>query len=292
MAVVALFPALLLSSCRPVEPPPQPESSDEQVANGRGVEMVLIPGGSFEMGSKRGEADESPHEVTLNPFLMDRYEVTQEHYEKVMGENPARWKGPKNPVEQIRWPQAIAYCNARSKLEGLEPAYNLETGECNFEAAGYRLPTEAEWEWAARAGTTTEYSFGNDAGDLGRYAWFQGNCPLRRPSPVGQKEPKAWGLYDMLGNVCEWCNDFYQEDYYQQSPENDPRGPDRGEARILRGGSWISKADECRCGYRLYEDPVYRDICFARDVHGLIGFRCVARAPSPAADQQRPREGP
>lgn len=286
LPVLAAF-FLAFSSCQRVEPPSSAAGSAESVATAGGVEMVRIPGGSFTMGSaQKGEADERPHKVYVSPFLMDRYEVTQEEYERVMGENPSRWKGAKNPVEQIRFPNALRYCNARSRLEGLEPAYNLETGACNFEASGYRLPTEAEWEYAARAGTTTEYSFGDSSAELKRYAWFKGSCPLRRPSPVGQKEPNPWGLFDMYGNVCEWCNDFYQEGYDQPSPDStdgvggasrDPRGPKTGEARVLRGGSWNSNADECRSAYRLYEDPVYRDICFARDVHGLIGFRCVRK---------------
>jgi formylglycine-generating enzyme required for sulfatase activity len=271
---------VLLGSCQPRQPSGEQAAPGNRVASRNGVETVLIPGGTLVMGSRRGEIDESPHQVSVGSFYMDRCEVTQEHYERVMGagQNPSRWKGPRNPVEQIRWPQAIAYCNARSQLEGLTPAYNLETGQCDFEASGYRLPTEAEWEYAARAGTTTEYSFGDNPAELKRYAWFKGSSPLRRPSPVGQKEPNPWGLYDMYGNVCEWCHDFYQEDYYHQSPSQDPRGPTTGETRVLRGGSWNSKADECRSAYRLYEAPVYRDICFARDVHGLIGFRCVRKA--------------
>ena len=279
VALIILFSLLVLSSCQQ-----NGESTEDAPAGAiktpSGVEMVLIPAGSFVMGSpESGEIDESPHKVSVGSFYMDRYEVTQEEYERVMGENPSHWKKPQNPVEQIRWPNAIKYCNERSRLDGLEPAYDLKTGQCNFAASGYRLPTEAEWEYAARAGATTEYSFGDDPAELGRYGWFKRSCPLRRPSPVGQKEPNAWGLFDMVGNVCEWCNDFYRKDYYQHSPEQDPRGPTTGEARILRGGSWNSKADECRSAYRLYEDPVYRDICFARDVSGLIGFRCAPQAP-------------
>ena len=277
---VVLLLAAFIASCR--------ESSDSSLDNApggalttpSGVEMVLIPGGWFEMGSaKSGEADESQHKVSISPFYMDRYEVTQEDYERLMGENPSRWKKPRNPVEQIRWPNAIKYCNARSQAEGLRPAYDLKTGGCNFDADGYRLPTEAEWEYAARAGSTTEYSFGDDPAQLKRHAWFKDTCLLRRPSGIGQMEANPWGLFDVYGNVCEWCNDWYQEDYYSHSPAKDPRGPDTGKGRVLRGGSWNSKADECRSAYRLYEDPVYRDICFARDVTGLIGFRCVRKAP-------------
>ncbi len=276
-----LAPALLLAACQHRDPSVAGGAAEQRDKTVSGAEMVLVQGGSFVMGSPQGELDETPHQVSVRSFWMDRYEVTQEQYERLMGENPSRWKGPQNPVEQIRWPNAIAYCNARSQEEGLEPAYNLATGECNFDATGYRLPTEAEWEYAARAGSTTEYSFGDDPAELKRYAWFKGNSPLRRPSPVGQKEPNAWGLYDLYGNVCEWCHDWYEEEYYQHSPEQDPRGPTTGTTRVLRGGSWNSKSDECRSAYRLYEEPVYRDICFARDVHGLIGFRCVRRAIAP-----------
>jgi len=272
--LAAVFPA-----CRPSDRPASEDPAPAAVTTASGVEMVLVPGGWFEMGSPPGgEADESLHRVCVRPFYMDRCEVTQEEYERVTGENPSRWKAPANPVEQIRWPQAAAYCNARSRLEGLQPAYDLDTWQCDFQASGYRLPTEAEWECAARAGTSTSYSFGNNPADLKSHAWFKENSLRRRPSPVGQKEPNPWGLYDLYGNVCEWCNDFYQEDYYLHGPPQDPRGPESGDNKVLRGGSWYSSADECRSAYRLYEDPSYRDICFARDVHGLIGFRCVKRA--------------
>ena len=267
-----------LVSCKQGDQPAREDSSGT-FRSASGAEMVLVPGGSFLMGSDRtSETDETPHRVSVSPFFMDRCEVTQEDYQRVMGENPLRWKDPANPVEQVRWPQAIKYCNARSKLEGFDAAYDLETGRCNFEADGYRLPTEAEWEYAARAGTATLYSFGDNPDQLRQFAWFKDSCLLRRPSPVGQKAANPWGLYDMYGNVCEWCNDFYQEDYYRQSPEKDPRGPENGESRVLRGGSWNSRADECQSAYRLYDDPQYKDICFARDVNGLIGFRCVRKA--------------
>jgi len=242
--------------------------------------MVLIPGGWFEMGSDDPDAtDETPHKVYVSPLYMDRCEVSQAEYERVMGENPSRWKGKQSPVEQVRWYQAAKYCNARSKLEGLQPAYDPKTWECNFEADGYRLPTEAEWECAARAGTAAKYCFGDNPAPLKNYAWFKENCP-RKPGPVGQKRPNPWGLCDVYGNVWEWCNDFYQEDYYPQSPEKDPRGPKSGETRVLRGGGWSSRADECRSSYRNYEDPGYRDVCFGKDVHGFIGFRCVVKSQS------------
>ena len=240
-----------------------------------GVEMVLIAGGWFEMGSaQERELDEPLHRVYVGPFFIDKHEVTQAEYERVMGANPSRWKGANNPVEQIRWANAAAYCNARSRLEGLREAYDLETWQCDFEADGYRLPTEAEWEYAARAGTTTEYFFGDGPARLKDYAWFKENC-TRRPRPVGSRKPNAWGLYDVYGNVWEWCHDFYGENYYRESPERDPQGPAEGENRVVRGGCWNSRPDECRSAYRNYEDPGYTDVCFGKDIHGFVGFRCV-----------------
>jgi formylglycine-generating enzyme required for sulfatase activity len=239
--------------------------------------MVAIPGGWFEMGSEAADQpDEAGHRVYVSPFRMDRTEVTQEHFQKLLGRNPSRWKDPKCPVEQIRWKDAAEYCNARSQAEGLTPCYDPATWKCDFSADGYRLPTEAEWEYACRAGTRTEYSFGDNPGELRQFAWYKENC-TRSPQPVGAKQPNPWGLCDMYGNVWEWCNDFYQEGYYRNSPERDPRGPDTGMTRVLRGGCWDSRADKCRSAYRNFEDPGYTDACFGRDIHGLVGFRCVKR---------------
>jgi len=157
---------------------------------------------------------------------------------------------------------------------GLRPAYDPKTWQCDFEADGYRLPTETEWEYAARAGTRTDRYFGNDSSRLSRHAWFKENS-TRGPQPVGLKEPNPWGLHDVYGNVWEWCHDFYAEDYYRHSPERDPRGPATGQNRVVRGGCWNSRPDMCRSAYRHYEDPRYTDVCFGKDVHGFVGFRCV-----------------
>jgi formylglycine-generating enzyme required for sulfatase activity len=245
--------------------------SPKAIKTKSGVEMILVPGGAFTMGDKQGDVDEEPHEVYIDSFYIDKYPVTQEEYEKVMGENPSRWKGRKNPVEQVRWSDAVKYCNARSRREGLQPCYDLETWECNFDANGYRLPTEAEWEYACRAGTKTSYSFGDDSKKLRNYAWFKENSS-GRPRPVGQKLPNPWGIHDMYGNVFEWCNDFYKVDYYQESPEKNPRGPESGDTKIVRGGSWNSPPDKCRSSYRYNENPGYSDVCFGYDIYG---FRCV-----------------
>jgi len=246
-----------------------------QAQVGAAAEMVSIPGGPFTMGDK-DEPDATPHEVVVSPFLMDKYLVTQEQYEKLMGDNPSRWKSPKNPVEQVRWSDCVKFCNARSQAEGLKPCYNLQTWECDFNADGYRLPTEAEWECACRAGTKTMYFFGDNPSQLGDYAWFEKNSG-GHPQPVGQKKPNPWGLCDICGNLWQWCNDFYGVEYYAQSPKENPRGPQEGDTRVVRGGAWKFSGDNCRSGYRYNENPGYVDVCFGYDIYG---FRCVRNAPA------------
>ena len=237
-------------------------------------EMVQLPGGWFTMGDE-DEVDAKPHEVFVSSFYIDKYPVTQEEYRRVMGENPSRWKASKNPVEQVSWSKAARYCNARSRLEGLRPCYDLNTWECDFDANGYRLPTEAEWEYACRAGSKTKYFFGNEPSKLRNYAWFDKNSG-KKPQPVGQKQPNPWGLYDMYGNVWEWCNDFYKVNYYQESPEENPKGPKTGDNKVVRGGAFKFSSESCRSGYRYNEDPAYSDVCFGYDIYG---FRCVINAP-------------
>ncbi|MFH1266972.1 MAG: SUMF1/EgtB/PvdO family nonheme iron enzyme, partial [Planctomycetota bacterium] len=286
LAVVLL---LFAASCRKVERPgalpDQPASVSEkpEVITAGGFEMVLLPGGRFRMGSPSGKDDEAPvHEVRVDAFLMDCYEVTQEQWARLAGgsewlaRDPAHFKGPDRPVEMVSWDLAALYCNVRSRNEGFEPCYDEETGECHFEADGYRLPTEAEWEYACRAGSESPYSFGPEPRSLGEHAWYAGNAS-KKTHPVGRKNPNAWGLFDMHGNVAEWCNDVYGEDFYQSSPADNPRGPDDGEQVVLRGGAWNCTAEACRTARRVGEDPGFSDACFARDA---IGFRCVRRAPA------------
>ena len=245
-----------------------------------GVEMVLIPAGYFEMGSKHGRDDEKPvHKVWIDSFLMDKYEVTQAEYEK-LGQieafpNPSHFKGANLPVEQVTWPMAAKFCNARSRFDGLTPCYNEDTAECDFSATGYRLPTEAEWEYACRGGTDTDYSFGGETRKLGDFAWFADNA-MKKTHPVGQKKANPWGLFDMHGNVAEWCQDVFDKDYYKAGPDRNPRGPAEGKQYVLRGGSWKSPAEAARSSYRLGETPGFSDACLARDA---IGFRCVRTAP-------------
>jgi len=214
-----------------------------------GMRFVRIPAGSFQMGSKKADQDERPlHRVNISrPFYLQTTEVTQGQWQAVMGNNPSHFKnGNDYPVEQVSWNDVLAFLK---KLNAIDPGKN------------YRLPTEAEWEYACRAGTT-----GERYGELDAIAWYWKNSG-NQTHPVGMKQPNAWGLYDMLGNVWEWCADWYGADYYASSPSTDPQGPQSGEGRVLRGGSWNGMDNLSRSAFRLRNDPgqQYYD----------IGLRCA-----------------
>ena len=208
------------------------------------MELILIPPGTFMMGDDASalEEEKPAHEVTISkPFYLGKHEVTQEQWQAVMDSNPSHFKGPKNPVEKVNWDDCRAFL---SKL-------NEKFGQKGME---FGLPSEAQWEYACRAGSTTRYSFGDDAGGLGNNAWFRGNS-RGATHPVGQKKPNAWGLHDMHGNVWEWCADWYG-DYSEQSAASDPTGPSSGVLRVLRGGSWsYSDRDSFRCASRGISRP-------------------------------------
>ena len=255
------------------------DSSGVEVITQSGVAMVYVSAGEFMMGNDRGNPDEAPaHKVKVSALLMDKFEVTHELFAKAQLPNPSHWQdNPQKPVERVRWRDAKRYCNERSLLEGLKPCYNEKTvdWDCDFTANGYRLPTEAEWEYACRAGTDGPYDFGR-ADKLRQYAWLGENSD-QKTHPVGQKKPNGLGICDLYGNVAEWCEDVYSPTYYKESPVTDPHGPPnpgKDVKRVIRGGSWKSSPGQCAATARQGERTGDTDACFATD---FCGFRCVRR---------------
>ncbi len=230
--------------------------------NSIGMRFVLIPPGEFDMGSFGSDANEAPkHRVRISkPFYLGVCEVTQEEYQRIAGHNPSKFQGePRRPVEQVDWNEATEFCRRLNELP-----HERTTG------VKYRLPTEAEWEYAARAGTTTCYSFGDAPQMLSANAWWRENSQ-GQTGPVGQLRPNAWGLCDMHGNVWEWCQDRYARDYYAKSPPCDPLGASEGSDRVVRGGCWSGRADGVRLAIRAGNTPSLRN--------GFMGFR-VACSPA------------
>ncbi len=221
----------------------------QEISHPIGMKLVLLPAGEFLMGSPVDDPDarldEQPqHQVQISqPFYLSVTPVTQAQYQQVIGENPSHFRGdPQRPVECVSWEDAIAFCRRLSEQE----------------AQTYRLPTEAEWEYACRADTTTRYSFGKDPAELGDHAWYRANS-AGTTHPVTRKKPNPWGLHDMLGNVWEWCADGYSVDAYARSPAEDPPGSDSTTARVLRGGCWRDRqVDRFRCAARLALPPIFR----------------------------------
>ena len=234
--------------------------------------MVNIPSGRFLMGSEIGKADERPvREVEVSSFWMMKYQVTQKEYQDLMNVNPGNFKHDHKPVQNVSWFDAITFCNKWSERDGLEEVYELDNFggvRIHFDRVGYRLPTEAEWEYACRAGTTTEFFWGDSEADWDKYAWHDRNSD-DQVHVVGQRNPNPWGLYDMTGNVWEWCSDWYDVDYYSFGEQINPRGPKReyGESRVMRGGAWAYDPVRLRSAARLKRDPSLTD--------DVSGFRCV-----------------
>jgi len=225
---------------------------EKTVDLGKGVKMefVLIPAGEFLMGSpaddKERDEDEAQHRVRITkPFYLGKYEVTQEQWERVMGSNPSNTKGEKNPVEAVSWLDSKKFFE---KLNALAA-----------EKATFRLPTEAEWEYACRAGTATSFHTGETlTTDQANYD-DSGTYGTRNTLPVATFAPNAFGLHDMHGNVFEWCQDWYDKDYYQQSPQRNPQGPPDGDYHVVRGGSYYFDRRSCRSAYRTRRAPYLRD---------------------------------
>jgi predicted NACHT family NTPase/formylglycine-generating enzyme required for sulfatase activity len=220
------------------------------------IEMVQTPAGSFLMGD---EEDGPIHRVTItNPYYISKAPVTQALYQAVMNDNPSAFKGDHNPVENISWFDAARFCNALSKAMNIAPAYKIngEKVEWVQDASGFRLTTEAEWEYAARGGTTARFACGDLESGLETMAWYYQNSG-GKTRPVGQKEPNSWGLFDMHGNVWEWTWDWYGA--YPLASVNDPVGDSKGSDRVLRGGGWYFGALICRSAYRGYYSPDYRN---------------------------------
>jgi formylglycine-generating enzyme required for sulfatase activity len=267
-AVVAPLPELAPEPA----PQPLPFSVVEEIP---GLAMVVLPAGEFRMGSP--EDDESAYEnerpqhpVRVEGFRMGQTPVTRALYRAVMGKGRPEWDGDEQdgelPANYMTWGDAVRFCNALSKRQGLTRCYRrvLVFWRWNRKAAGYRLPTEAEWEYAARAGSITRWFFGDEEKDLGDYAWFDGNSG-HEVHPVAEKGPNPWGLYDMLGNVWEWCWDRYGG--YTTGLAENPAGPAMGLRRVVRGGSAWLVPRILRSAYRGWYVPLGR--------RGRQGFRCL-----------------
>jgi formylglycine-generating enzyme required for sulfatase activity len=265
-------------------PRPLPETETvalELPAGARAMRLLRIPAGAFWMGSPETEADresdEQRHRVTMTwPFMMCETEVTQGQWKAVMGENPSSrgyGYGDDVAVHDVSWLMAVEFLNALSRKQGLAECYSKAGEEWTWDRAceGYRLPTEAEWEYAARAGTETAYSFGNDAARLDEHAWYSGNSNTQA-HPVAKKNPNDRGLYDVHGNVWEWAWDWYESDYGSQA-KTDPSGPKTGDGRVLRGGAFGNYAQVLRSANRSGYFPNYGD--------RSSGLRCV-RGPHPS----------
>jgi len=230
---------------------------DSDYTNSIGMEFMKIPAGEFMMGSPSGEEgryddDEGPvHKVTIEEsYYLGTYEVTQKQWREVMGNDPSNFKGDDLPVEKVSWNDVQEFIEKLNEMEGTNK---------------YRLPSEAEWEYACRAGTTTRYYFGGDDSKLKAYAWYSSNSD--ETHPVGQKKPNPWGLYDMHGNVYEWCQDRYHSDYNGAPSDGSAWESGGSSRRVGRGGSWISLAGRCRSAFRGDYDPVLR--------YKYLGFRVL-----------------
>lgn len=236
------------------------------ITNSIGMEMIRVPPGSFMMGSdKTFDTEASNTEIPLHPvtisqaFCLGKYEVTQEQWAAVMPTNPSEFKGRTLPVQEVSWNATQEFINKLNQME---------------QTSDYRLPTEAEWEYAVRAGTTTIRYWGDGDREMLEYAWHGDEAGKTggKPHPVGQLKPNGWGFYDMMGNVWEWVQDRYESDYYAHSPKVDPKGPENGpKLRLHRGGGWHDDPDHIRSAIRFYFGQSGRN--------NSLGFRLAKNCP-------------
>jgi len=217
------------------------------------IDTVEIIGGNFTMGSRDGLKDEQPeHEVSITgTLIVSKFEISQRVFSQVMGFNPSMIKDNRLPVDSIEWSVAVDFCNKLSELYGLTPVYKFTGNNASWDttANGWRLPTEAEWEFLCKAGSNSDYSGSNVVDHLG---WYNMNSGLQS-HPVGTKQANAYGLYDIHGNVWEWCWDWYSSEYYSNSPKSNPQGPTSGNRRVARGGSYNEGNSFARSSNRFYQ---------------------------------------
>jgi formylglycine-generating enzyme required for sulfatase activity len=277
LSVVALALATVMLPAQEVV---KPSSAGDRILRRFMDEFVpLTPGkgkfaATFLMGSSAADAPASEKPVVAvrfkEPFAVAKYEVTQELYQRVMGVNPAKWRGPRNSVEMVNWNEADEFCKKVTRL--LHEQKELPADEF------IRLPSEAEWEYACRAGSKTAWSFGDKASDIGGFAWYKDNSKGEDP-PVGRKKPNAWGLYDMHGYVSEWCADAWHPNY-KGAPTDGSAWTEAGvKDRVIRGGSFADPAESQRSAYRDHKPMSTRS--------DRIGFRCVKAAATKKAKEER-----
>ncbi len=264
--------ALLISASHSISPDTETNLDPEA-----DPDMIYVEGGIFQMGDtfEDGDADIDEvyvHNVNVGSFYMGTYEITQKEFEALMAYNSSYFKGDELPVTNLNWLEAMRYCNMMSEAEDLTSCYNIDGWDyttCDFEADGYRLPTEAEWEYAAKGGEKSKgFKYAGDS-LLDMVGWYIENTDAE-PQPVGGKKPNELGLHDMSGNVSEWCWDAYGEDYYENSPLNDPTGPEFEGKPVFRGGSWINNRWNVRTTTRLTG--------WASSSPSYLGFRVVRNA--------------
>ncbi len=216
------------------------------------LEMIAIPAGEFMMGSNESDNEKPIHPVKLKEFYIGKYPITQAQYQAIMGENPSRFKGENNPVERVSWNNAQEFCQKLSAKTGKQ----------------YKLPSEAQWEYACRAGSKTKWCFGDDESQLTNYAWYRDNSQ-NQTHPVGEKKPNNWGLYDMHGNVWEYCEDDWHKNYQNAPNDGKPWIDNSSKYPVQRGGSWFNLPNNCRSASRnillarddFFDDDGFRVVC-------------------------------